>query len=487
MKKVILGAAALLFTMGMYAQNPEPAAPNPIAPSAPTLVPNMGPDPDANTGLSTQTGNAQKVNVLQIGTRQSVLTNQGNGTGSGSNEARISQTGQVQPTSGVENAAEVYQRGTENQSTTWQQGDENQALTRQGQNNTASSENKAFIQQGTGQQAQFNRANVNQDGNENLGLILQTFDRNIARADQTGDENKSSIVQIANPNLSDGHRAGSEQVGVNNQSWIHQTGNGARNVGDVYQDGDDNYADQRQVNTALQGGAPYNDMNEAAISQIVNVYDGSLGGLLGALSALQAGTLNGGGIGESFGGIAFQVQNGTENDVEAYQGGSAAEASNYSEQNQSGTSNDAVVFQNATLTGIGGGNYARQDQVGNDNEAGIAQGGVNHKAYQRQFGNENYAISSQIGDGNCVNTYQEGDMNWASTTQAGEHNQILLVQKDGQSYTAVQNGMGNQANILQLAPGSNPAAILCEFPDQLIPQAPLDIPGFALTAPCPDC
>lgn len=196
-------------------------------------------------------------------------------------------------------------------------------------------------------------------------------------------------------------------------------------------------------------------------------------------------------MGQSYGGIAFQMQNGTDNDAEAYQGGSAAEASNYSEQNQTGDRNVGVVFQNPTTDAlsIGGGNYGRQDQTGNDNTAGLVQGGTDNKAYQRQFGNNNMALSSQIGDCNVVNTYQGGNNNWASTTQSGMDNKTLIVQKGGHSYSAVQGGSSNITNVLQLGPNGNPATDGedCIIPDQLIPQNPLTIPGFDIADPCPGC
>ncbi|TXD68690.1 hypothetical protein [Aequorivita lipolytica] len=268
----------------MYAQ-----APNPSTPDVPTNaigVPNNSPDPLANRGLSTQNGTANKVMVVQVGTQNGVWTDQDDGAGSGENLARIRQTGQIQPGVSAElNQADVYQRGSDNQSTTLQEGDANEAVTNQGATNTASADNKAWIRQGTGNQAQDNKASIRQDGDDNLGLIRQTYDSSEAKTTQVGDENKSSTVQIASPNLTDGHRAETYQNGMENESWINQQGNGAENIGDVYQNGNNNYADQQQFNTSLSGGT----YNEAAVNQIVGVYDGDQLGLLGQYRAYKLG------------------------------------------------------------------------------------------------------------------------------------------------------------------------------------------------------
>ncbi len=490
MKKIILGVAALLFAVGMFAQPIFPPAAPPPPPTNAINVPNNSPDPDANRGESIQTGNANKVHVLQIGTNQGVYTDQGDGAGSGGNLARVRQTGNVQPgISGELNQAEVYQRGTANQSTTFQGGDENEALTRQGQNVLSSSGNKAWIRQGTGQ-SESNAAGIDQDGDDNLARTIQSHDNNDAWTRQLGEENRSSINQNAAPNNTEGHGAEVDQDGDLNESWVNQSGNGARNVAVTVQLGNNNYGDQRQVNTALNGGA----RNAAFVSQGNGSIPTDLNATiwLAQLNAIDD-IMNAGFNGPSEAAIAFQSQEGSGNDAEIHQFSLAPQGSNYAEQDVTGDNNDTYIIQNAYGTATGGANYAKQLQDGDNNQAGIGQNGSGHKAYQRQFGNGNIAMSTQRGQENCVNTYQEGDNNWANTGQRGQHNQILLVQKDGQSYTVTQNladGMpngGNWANILQLAPGSDPAAIDCVFDPQLVPQDPLTIPGFALAAPCPDC
>ena len=153
MKKAILCAAALMFGTMAFAQ----VSGAPTASAVPALP---GAAANANTGESIQNGNDNKVRVRQAGTSQSVYTNQNDGSGSGGNLAAVQQTGLVNPTSGIANLAEVLQSGSANQSTTLQEGDYNNAVTRQGQNDDSSARNKAWIRQGTGQQAESNHAAI---------------------------------------------------------------------------------------------------------------------------------------------------------------------------------------------------------------------------------------------------------------------------------------------------------------------------------------
>jgi len=487
MKKVILNVAALLFAVGIYAQHATP--PPPL-----TAVPSQSLASGANTGESIQNGNDNKVRVQQAGTSQSVYSNQNDGTGTGGNQAFVRQTGNVTGASGVANLAEVLQSGSVNMSTTLQEGDRNEASTRQGQSNTASSGNRAIIRQGTGQNAEDNLARIDQDGDNNIANTRQTYDNSHAWTKQVGDDNKSRINQNAGPNQTDGHGAEVNQIGDRNESWVQQSGNGASNNAKADQVGDDNQAIQTQVNTSLaDGGHDGISGNEALVSQLAP--GGNQGVITSQLFAIDNSGFAGGLVGISYAGITFQTQTGSGNDVEAFQGGSAAEASNYSEQIQTGDGNDALVLQNVWNSAAGGNNYAKQNQVGNNNVAGLAQGGVNHKAHQRQFGDNNNAMSTQMGDHNLVNTYQGGNMNVANTAQAGQNNQILLVQKGGHSYSVSQNlldGMpngGNVADILQLGPNGNFATDGedCVFDPQLDPTRPYNAPVVNIADPCPDC
>ena len=249
MKKFILTAAALTFGVFAYAQDIAGS------PTAGYVAPLPGAGAGANTGLSEQYGNAQRVRVRQAGTEQSVYTRQDNGTGSGGNMAEVRQTGSVTNASGFRNAAEVLQSGTTNSSLTLQEGDLNNAVTRQGQTNTASADNKAYIRQGVANQAEGNRAAIDQDGNRNRASILQTYDNSDAWTRQNGDDNKSMITQDAGPNGTDGHEGWNYQTGNSNESTIMQSGAGGRNVAQNIQAGDFNKIKQIQVTTATAGQA----------------------------------------------------------------------------------------------------------------------------------------------------------------------------------------------------------------------------------------
>tara|TARA_R110002072_G_scaffold124085_3_gene259563 strand:+ start:11725 stop:13188 length:1464 start_codon:yes stop_codon:yes gene_type:complete len=487
MKKVILCAAALMFGTMAFAQ----VSGAPTASAVPALP---GAASGANTGESIQNGNDNKVRVRQAGTSQSVYTNQNDGSGSGGNLARVMQTGLVNPTSGIENLAEVLQSGSANQSTTVQEGDYNNAVTRQGQNDDSSADNRAKIRQGTGQQAENNFAAIEQDGNSNLAQTQQTYDNSEAWTVQDGDGNKSMIVQNAGPNGTDGHLAQNEQVGNNNESSIDQSGAGARNTARTFQEGDDNKAKQLQTTDAVAGGTG----NTAIIAQ-GNVFTGftfaSTYFDLQNVDDIDSGSQSLG----SIGGIAFQTQSGHENNADIRQFGVDSPEGNYAEQNQSGSGNEAFTVQNLYGNPAGAANYARQDQSGTNSQAGISQRGFNHKAYQRQSGDDNSALTTQQGDSNLVNTYQDGDGNRGTTAQRGQDNGILLVQRGGHSYSVTQNlpngspvGLpngGNQADILQLGPNGDfgTDGVDCVFDDPMDPTMDYSVPGFNLGDVCPDC
>ncbi len=480
MKKVIFCAIALMLGGMTYAQK-----------QAQVIPPIAGTGGHLNAGQSVQNGTDNAVQVRQAGTENSVYTVQDNGTVDGGNLARIMQTGLVQPLfSAYKNAAEVLQSGDDNQSTTWQQGDENNAYTAQGQKNTASAENKAKIQQGNADQAQFNYATIEQDGDGNNASTLQTYDNSEAWTVQEGNDNGSKIRQNAGPNLTDGHLAQNEQIGNYNESSINQSGAGARNTARTFQDGDYNQAMQVQTTDAVKGGVG----NTAIIAQ-GNVNTGFLFSPIWAdLQLVDVITQGSQGLG-SIGGIAFQDQSGSDNNADIRQFGTDSPTGNYAEQNQSGSGNDAFSVQNLYGNAAAGGNYSRQDQGGTNSEAGVSQNGYSHKAYQRQLGDDNIALSTQgNGYGNLVNTYQDGNENRVTTAQRGVQNVALVVQRGGNSYVAQQNldglgGGGNQIDVLQLGPNGDfdLDAIDCVFPDQLVPNMNYDVPSFDLEPICNPC
>lgn len=498
MKKVILGAAALLMCAAVNAQVTDTKGAT--SSNSTVVAAKAGAAVDANTGESIQNGDDNRVMVRQAGARMSVRTVQNNGSGTGGNLAQVWQTGEVMPgPSGLENAVEVLQSGSLNESTSIQEGNYNDALTRQGQNDDASSGNRALIRQGTGNQAENNFAGIDQDGTDNQAQTQQTYDNSDAWTQQVGNRNWSRINQNAGPNGSDGHLASVEQDGDDNASDVMQSGAGARNSATAVQVGNGNYAKQTQTTDAVQGGVGNSALANQGYGSISAPLIGSIwSGQLLAVDDVANGAFSGDG---SFAGIAFQNQSGSENTAESHQFGADGVDGNYSEQNQGGSNNDAFVVQNAYGNPAGGANYARQDQDSNatNSEAGIAQNGFNHKAYQRQSGDDNNAMSTQRGNGNIVNTYQDGDSNRATTAQRGADNQILLVQRGGHSYGVTQNlpngtpvgspHAGNVVDVLQLGPDGDFSTdgIDCVIPDAMTPMDTPDMGNFTIDAPCDGC
>ncbi len=479
-KKIIFSISALLFGTFAFAQlNPAPYGPQYVGPApTATLQPALpGAATGANTGLSVQNGNTNKVRVRQAGTSQSVYTFQNDGTGSGGNYAKVMQTGAVQSASGLENAAEVLQSGSDNRSQTKQEGDYNSAVTRQGQNNLASSGNKAGIRQGTGQQAENNVALVDQDGDLNDASIQQTYDNSEAWTVQNGSGNQSMVNQDAGPEDTAGHYAYTNQQGNDNQNAIMQSGNGQSNWAWTYQDGDNNLSKQVQDQGDFVGSGFVNyAMVDQGVDQVGLISDIKTD-LEGVDSRINTSPL----VANTTNSVALQKQTGGDLDAETHQFGNA----NHSEQYQSGYGNDAYMLQNSDGTG----NYGRQDQIGTQSTAGLAQVGSGNKAWQRQADDNNEVMSTQVGNGNLLNTFQDGNGNRGMSSQYGTDNAALLVQRGGHSYSIEQNGTGNQANVLQLGPNGNfnTDGIDCGFLDPNNPTMNYPNLDFNLNDICSGC
>jgi hypothetical protein len=497
MKKVIFCAVALMFTALGFSQVTD--SNGNASPAATTVGILPGAAATANSGLSIQNGDDQKVRVRQAGTNQSAYTNQDNGSGTGGNLARVMQTGEVSSASGVANRTDVLQSGTENQSTTKQEGDYNDAVTRQGQDNDASAWNKALIRQGTGQQAQDNYAAIDQDGDGNQAQTQQTYDNSDAWTQQTGTDNKSMIVQNAGPNQTDGHYAMNEQEGERNESFISQWGSGARNSAGALQVGNDNQAKQFQNATDGAGGTG----NSAGISQgDISVGRGQsvaseASTQWSAVSANVQPSAIIGWVNPSDYNRAIQTQVGSDNSAGVIQMGGRADGSNYGEQDQTGAGNNAGMVQGHFYP-TENSNYAKQEQNGADNSAGLAQTGSDNQSYQNQDGNANTSLAYQNGAGHKLNTHQFGDASTAYSNQHGAGNAALIVQYDGQSYTVEQNiGLGlqdrsagnNQADILQMGPDGDfgAGAVDCGFDEPLDLDMDYTVPGFNLGDICVDC
>ena len=500
MKKVILGAAALLFAGAIYAQQGTADIKTATDGSSAVDVTREAALAQTggffnNTGKSVQEGTDNKVYVGQAGSWNSAATDQANGSGTGGNQARIWQTGNVLPDSGFSNIATTYQRGTENQATSKQEGDYNSALVKQGAKDDGSSGNRAYINHGIAEQGESNYAMTEQDGTDNRSKTVQVFDNNDARTIQEGDSNMADIRQNAGPNQSAGHTALVEQYGDENASRVRQEGS-ARNNAHSAQAGNRNKSNQNQSSDAAsgvgnkgvvaQGTDPVNSqVNSAFIYMDANVDD------------LSNGTANF--LSPSDDNKALQNQAGENNSGYIGQWGDGD--GNYAEQNQNGKDNKATAIQNATGNSNGGNNMSKQDQYDDNNEAMLAQNGFNHSAWQRQSGGDNFVASTQRGNSNLVATYQvgaPGKGNAAHTAQRGQDNQILLVQKEGfyggNSYI-VEQGLagnphsGNEATILQLGPAGGDIETMganhpgCTFEEQELVM-PGGVGSFDLESPC---
>lgn len=371
MKKVILGAAALLFAAVGFAQN---------------------------TSNSTQTGDDQRVYVRQAGTTLLSNITQGNGSGDGSHRAMVWQRG-----SG--NSSAIDQEGTENEAYV-SQGREftpptnASVVINQGKNNTASEENKARVEQhgGTGSTTTINQdgdeneayahqddtgstINITQDGTENKSAVYQlpyySASNNLANINQSGDENCSTALQNGDDNTLSATQSGSEnkayqsQLGNGNTANLNQSGtngsaiqiqNGNNNVNDlVFQTGNGNYSEDNQVGNGnvifkgQQGGGNYGRIDQTG--------DGNY------TSFGQYGTNSKG----------YVQQIGDNNDMTMGQ--------------FAGDGNLAFSYQDDNNFGI-------TQQYGDDNQALLvqkSQGGAGHNGYIYQNGTGNMADVLQLG------------------------------------------------------------------------------------------
>ncbi|WP_299765037.1 hypothetical protein [uncultured Dokdonia sp.] len=449
MKKLLVSAIALTFSVATYAQDTG-------AQKAVQVAQISGSATGANTGESIQNGTSNAVQVRQAGTEQSTLTNQ-NGV---ANLARVMQTGNVngnQALSGQLNLAEVQQTGYNNQATSVQEGDRNNSFI--SQNNDAGEEslgNRAQIMQGTGDNAEDNDAAIEQDGQDNSAYTLQTYDNSDASTVQNGVGNTSEINQNAGPENSAGHFAIVDQTGMNNESRVNQSGADGdqdRNSAFARQTGVGNKVEQIQVSSGSAGG------NNADVLQgfsgDISIYSTGQDEIFDAVNAFDptlAADDDGAGL-EATNAVAFQTQTGGENDAVIVQFGDG----NNSAQSQNGDGNVAQAIQNLTPD-TGFGNVSSQVQVGNDNAATIVQNDRLHTSVQSQTGDDNTIVASQRGTANYSDVTQEGNGSYGRTLQHGNGNMAFLTQRDGQSYTIRQNenqfgnNGNNQADVLQEGP-----------------------------------
>ncbi|MEM6410526.1 MAG: hypothetical protein AAF683_03215 [Pseudomonadota bacterium] len=285
------------------------------------------------------------------------------------------------------------------------------------------------------QTANLEQTMTNLGGLVNDGTIEQTGDQNQAQLTQTGNDNGATIVQ------SDLGAPGSFNV--------------ATNLGVIDQNGNGNFAEVEQINTA--DGGPSN------VASVHQFSDTPEDGTLSNEALVSQDGLNGS--------VALIVQGasdaGTTNNFASIDqfGGSADRADARIDQQSDG--NSADVLQGF---GLGGGDV-RIQQTGFDgagfaeaNEASVIQGpGSDLEVNILQSSEEppalgvdgaNFAFVDQIGDGSTVNIEQRNDGNNAEVFQNADHSDVHILQNDvdsvGQNFALVaQEGDGNSTVIEQ--------------------------------------
>lgn len=379
MKKVILGAAALLFAAVGFAQN---------------------------TSNSTQTGDDQRVYVRQAGTLLNSTITQGNGSGAGSNRAIVLQRGD-------QNTSTIDQEGTNNQSYVEQGANFTpptgaSSTINQGKNDDASANNKARVAQhgGVGSQTTINQdgganeATVHQDdtdsdiyitqaGNENKSLVHQlpfyASQNNYAEINQTGDENSSWAIQDGNDNdlyatqSGSNNKADQEQLGDGNYASVTQSSSG--NKARQRQTGDSNSATAVQHATTGPGVDNYVEQNQVGNGNIAFSDQDGDGGYARQDQ-----------IGDDNQAYIYQYAAGTGNKIYQRQFGNS---NNVTSWQTSGSDNRAATFQDDFNTGL-------TNQSGNGNHALLvqkSQGGAGHYGSIIQSGNGNMADVLQLGPG----------------------------------------------------------------------------------------
>jgi hypothetical protein len=334
---------------------------------------------------------------------------------------------------------------------------------------------------------QSNSSTVDQTGNNQNALVIQSGSSNSSDVDQTspaGSVNNATVNQTGNSNTADvdqvqqnsvvgANNATLTQIGNSNNGTQTQVGtwtgymnatmlqNGSNNTGTQIQSSYNETATMTQLqdgNTGIQNQSG-NYVSAAMTQSGLNNYGNQLqSGLNNSMTLSQTGNSN----------ESYQTQSGgTWNPP----GGHRAVTTilgddNYTSQQQSGTtSNNASIDQTANSSS------AEQTQTGSYNQATITQlgqwpaGAVIHEtAIQIQTGDEHDAEISQITDsGNggssttqtqtgynqfafagqyswnstIIQTQNGSSRNWAEAYQAGNNNYVRQI----------QNGEGNRARV----------------------------------------
>lgn len=351
-----------------------------------------------------------------------------------------------------------------------------------------------------------NTSNTLQNGDVNSISVTQTGSDNLVgragtpnfASSQTGDNNSAVVTQNGEGNTlffeqgvslrsgtfpSDGATHGddnqltSDQTGVENVAWGYSIGDG--NIVAITQ----------TVGSNRTGHWLWGDSNHANLSQTDGTgnYSYAAANSSGNRSTItQVGVDNDGTTSQGWIGYANHNNNtasisqiGTGNTVSLADGteftpalpGYTSDLWGWGIQ-QYGYSNEGSVYQD------GFDNQAAIYQFGDENEGTITQNTNDNKANLIQIGSANVAeITQEIGDGNIVNLKQDGtdgdaiviqqgsgnvvkglgvdamatsfDGSFLDVTQIGTTNLLNLQQADGASATVYQDGLSNNATVIQ--------------------------------------
>lgn len=431
------------------------------------------------TGVPTATGQEQFAKITQ--------TN--NNSGANANQAAIQQGDEG--VGGLNNRAEINQRGSGNEALIKQgglgagytyaneeDGRMDGLIQQTGRNNTAETvqgeiDKSITIQNGNGNQAYVNQTpTTNPGGDDRLGrqsFVKQDGASNFAKVYQEGNYGDSSVDQSGNFNDAD-----VAQYGVSDVSNVRQDGNsneatvtqrGARAVSDVDQDGNRNTASITQRGDDVLSLVDQNGNNNEATVRQRNGSDGSTS------DVDQDGNRNYASVEQSAKNAdSFIVTSGNNNDVTVSQDGRRAVSI-------VGQGDVPFIAPNGTATN----NSVEVTQEGKNVVSLVGQDGSNNKATVTQTGDRstalyrpepatlgNYAIS-QIGfafsapnssaflpNGGFSLVGQAGSDNKVAVEQAGVDNRSVVVQGVNFSPLSQTAALGNTAKVSQEV-GSNNA------------------------------
>lgn len=393
MKKVILGAAALMIGAVSFAQT--------------------------NSVTGSQNGDSLTANAYQAGM---------------DNEAEINQTGELNTSNsdqfGDLNDIVVTQADSNNTSDITQEGGSDNNATV----NQTTLGNMSTIVQGTGMAAVGNEATVTQSGSTdvatgNTSNVKQTFDQSKAVVDQIGDSNESTVTQIGKPNDPTAPDASSfprnevdlDQNGMGNRAFVTQESYDLsmdKNMATVSSTGNDNLAVVEQIEAQA---------NTATITQTTSFASAYVEQL-------------------SDGNTATISQDGDDDVVSTPEDVAVI-------KQEGGTGNTATTNQN-TAEANDGGSFSYTGQIGSNNTATVAnQGGRIQKSFIIQEGDENTAtLTTQGGFRNYSDIYQNGTGHTATLFQSWSDQKSFINQYGtGHTTSFSQNGPGggNTLNVLQ--------------------------------------